>query len=296
MSSSVLYDLPGPRARARNRASSIVSAVLVAALLAFVIYRFWQSGQFDPLKWQQFEYQAIQLQLLDGLGNTLLAAGIATVFALAFGAVFAAARISDHRLVRLPAVGVVELFRAIPLLILMFFWYYIPRDYGIKIDAMWAVILGLTLYNGSVLAEVFRAGIAAVPRGQAEAAYALGLRKTQVIMSILLPQAVRSMLPTIVSQLVVLLKDTALGFIVTYPELLYVGKQMGGRLTFGFPYVPVYLVIALIYIGLCALLSGLAHWLERRTRRTGRAMPIAVDADLAVEEAEEAALRQQRHP
>lgn len=267
--SSVLFDLPGPRTRVRNGGLSLISMVVIIAIVAWVGYRFWATGQFDAVKWQQFEYQSIQLQLLDGLLATLEAAGIAAVLALLFGAVFAAARISDRRLLRWPSTFVVEVFRAIPLLILMFFWYYGPLDFGLHLDPMWAVVLGLTFYNGSVLAEVFRAGIHAVPGGQSEAAYALGLRKTQVVLAILLPQAVRSMLPTIVSQLVVLLKDTALGFIVTYPELLYVGKQMGGRLAFGFPYVPVYLVIAVIYIGLCSLLSLLARRLESRGRRKG---------------------------
>ncbi len=121
-----------------------------------------------------------------------------------------------------------------------------------------------------MLAEIFRAGIAAVPKGQREAAYAIGLRKNQVVRLVLLPQAIRAMLPAIVSQLVVLLKDTALGFIITYDELLYVAKQMGGRLEFGFPYIPTYIVVAIIYIGLCSLLSMLARYLEGRSAATAR--------------------------
>lgn len=279
--SAVLYDLPGPRAKTRNRITGVVSTVAIVALVGYVIYQFWLTGQFESTKWVQFQYAAIQRELLAGLVNTLRAAGLAAVLALLFGAVFAAARISDHAIIRAPAAAVVELFRAIPLLILMFFGYYGAREIGIEVSAFWPVVIGLTLYNGSVLAEIFRAGILAVPKGQAEAAYALGMRKTQVVTLILLPQAVRSMLPSIVSQLVVLLKDTALGFIVTYPELLYVGKQMGGRLTFDFPYVPTYLVIAVVYISMCAVLSWFAHWLEGRARRKGgRAEAVAEKARL----------------
>jgi glutamate transport system permease protein len=235
--SAVLYDVPGPRAKARNR---ILNAIVIAALLA-----------------------------------------------LLFGAVFAAARISDHWWFRAPATFVVELFRAIPLLILMFFFYYGNLQFDLGIGPFWAVVFGLTLYNGSVLAEIFRAGIAAVPKGQREAAYATGLRKNQVVRLILLPQAITSMLPAIVSQLVVLLKDTALGFIITYAELLYVAKQMGGRLQYGFPYIPTYIVVAVIYIGLCSLLSVLARWLEGRSRRrrrvTGAPPPSAAEAATSVE-------------
>ncbi|MDX6294640.1 MAG: glutamate transport system permease protein [Kribbellaceae bacterium] len=285
--SAVLYDVPGPRAIARNRLLNGVVALVFIGVVAWVIYRLNSSGQFQSRRWAQFQYTAIQQQLLDGLLNTLKAAGIAAVFALVFGAVFAAARISDHKVIRAPATVVVELFRAIPLLILMFFFYYGSLQYHLGLSPMWAVVLGLTLYNGSVLAEIFRAGITAVPRGQREAAYATGLRKNQVVRLILLPQAIRAMLPAIVSQLVVLLKDTALGFIITYNELLYVGKQMGGRLEFGFPYIPTYIVIAVIYIGLCSLLSILARWLEGRSRRqlkvTGGPPPSAAESALPPE-------------
>jgi len=266
---TVLYDLPGPRAQRRNRLIGAVSIVAIVALLGYVAYRFWQTGQFEARKWEQFQYAAVQRELLAGYLATLKAAGIAAVLALTFGAVFAAARLSDHWILRAPAALIVELFRAIPLLILIFFCYYVPLQYGWPLDKLWALVIGLTLYNGSVLAEIFRAGIAAVPRGQSEAAYALGMRKNQVLRLILLPQAVRAMLPAIVSQLVVLLKDTALGFIITYPELLFVGKQIGGRLPFGLPYVPTYLVVAAIYIATCGLLSLLAWWLQRRMGRGG---------------------------
>ncbi|SNR27096.1 amino acid ABC transporter membrane protein 2, PAAT family [Actinoplanes regularis] len=278
MSSSVLYDLPGPRGRRRNLIIGVLATLAIAALIAFVVYRFYRTGQFEERRWAQFEYQAVQMELVNGLVATLKAAGIATVLALLFGAIFAAGRLSDHRILRGPSVAVVELFRAIPLLILIFFGYYVPLQYGWSISNLWALVIGLTLYNGSVLAEIFRAGINAVPRGQSEAAYAIGLRKSQVMRMILLPQAVRSMLPAIVSQLVVLLKDTALGFIITYPELLTVGKTIGGRLTFGFPYVPAYLVVAAIYIGICGLLSALAWWLQRRMGRvrTTAAKPLPV--------------------
>lgn len=284
MSTSVLFDVPGPAGRRRNRLIGLASVVILAALAGYVIYRFAVTGQFSAQKWAIFQYVAIQQLLLNGLINTLKAAALATVLALAFGAVFAAGRLSDHAWVRGPAGLVVELFRAIPLLILIFFFYYGSRPlFGIALSPLWALVLGLTLYNGSVLAEVFRAGVLAVPRGQSEAAYALGLRKTQVMTLILLPQALRSMLPSIVSQLVVLLKDTALGFIITYPELLFVGKQIGGRLAFDLPYVPTYLIVAAIYIATCGLLSLFAYWLQRRLirgkkqRTAAEPLPLATD-------------------
>ncbi|HWS31725.1 MAG TPA: amino acid ABC transporter permease [Actinoplanes sp.] len=278
--SSFLYDLPGPRARLRNQVIGVLTGLAIAGLIAFVIYKFAETGQFEARKWDQFKYKAVQMELLNGIWFTLKAAGIAAVLALLFGAVFASGRLSDRALLRTPSTWVVELFRAIPLLILIFFGYYVPLQYGWPIDKMWALVIGLTLYNGSVLAEIFRAGINSVAKGQSEAAYGIGMRKNQVLRLILLPQAFRSMLPSIVSQLVVLLKDTALGFIITYPELLTVGKTIGGRLAFGLPYLPTYLIIASIYILLCGLLSLLAWWLQRRLTRMPKAKadvkPLAV--------------------
>ncbi|GAA1130732.1 amino acid ABC transporter permease [Kribbella jejuensis] len=281
--SSVLYETPGPRAKVRNRISNVVVVVVLLGALAWLIHRMYVHGQFEGRLWRQFEYKAIQKELLHGLLNTLKAAGLAAVLALLFGAVFAAARISDHKWVRTPATLIVELFRAVPLLILMFYFYFGNIQFNLGLGPFWAVVFGLTLYNGSVLAEIFRAGIAAVPKGQREAAYALGLRKNQVVRLVLLPQAISAMLPAIVSQLVVLLKDTALGFIITYGELLYVAKQMGGRLGYGFPYIPTYIVTAVIYIGLCSLLSLLARYLEGRSRRrrkiTGAPPPLPLTND-----------------
>lgn len=265
--SSVLFDVPGPKARLRYRALSVIGIAAVAGLIAFVVYRFYDSGQFAASKWEWLQYEAIQLELLKGLGNTLRGFAVGAVLALAFGALFAAARLSDHAFFRGPAMVVVELFRAIPLLILMFIFYYGLPTVGIKMSPFMAVVLSLMLYNGSVIAEIFRAGINALPKGQSEAAYALGMRKTQVMVLILLPQALRAMLPTIISQLVVLLKDTALGFIITFQELLHYAKYLGSQFQFGFPQVPVAIVVGAMYVTLCLLLTALANYLQRRNER-----------------------------
>lgn len=237
-------------------------------IVAYVVWRFYDSGQFSARRWEWLQYKQIQEELLAAVLATLQAFALGAVLALAFGAIFAAGRLSDHRSVRIVAGFVVELFRAIPLLILMFLFFYGLPATGIKVSPYLAVVLGLTLYNGSVLAEVFRAGVLALPRGQSEAAYALGMRKTQVMVLILLPQALRSMMPTIISQLVVLLKDTALGFLITYDELLRYAQFIGGQGQFSRPFVPTALVVAAIYIGMCLLLTWLATYLQKRERRS----------------------------
>lgn len=271
MTSSVLFDVPGPKARMRNTGTGILGVVLVGAALAFVLYRLAATGQFDAKIWEWIQYSAIQLLLLNALLATLTAFAVAAVLALAFGALFAAGRLSDHRWLNRPSAVLVEFFRALPLLVLIFILFFgASRGLGLNIPAFWAVVLGLMLYNGSVFAEIFRAGVASLPKGQREAAYALGLRKTQVMTNVLLPQALRAMLPTIVSQLVVVLKDTALGFLILYPELLYQARFLGSQGQLGFPIIPVAIVVAVIYIAMCLLLSALANYLERRTRRSSR--------------------------
>ena len=271
---TVLYDAPGPRARSRYRLLGAVTLVVGVLLIGGVIYLMIATAQFSTGRLAQFQYIEVQQALLNGYLATLKAAAMATVLALLLGSVLAAGRRSQTAAVRVPATVLVEFFRAVPLLILIFFFYYGSLEYGLGLSPLWAVVLGLTLYNGSVLAEIIRAGIAAVPRGQSEAAFAIGLSRGQVLRLVLLPQAVRSMLPSIVSQLVVLLKDTALGFIVTYNELLYVAKQIGGRGgAFNFPYVATYLIVAAMYIATCVALSLLASWLERRTRRSPKGGP-----------------------
>jgi glutamate transport system permease protein len=282
MSASVLYDTPGPRARARNKIIGAAAIAGILGLLYFVWYRLDRAGQFDASLWDPFQYTGIQQRIGEGIVATLKAFALAAVFSLVFGATLAAGRLSDHAPVRWAATTVVELFRGMPLLIMIFALYV-----GVfTTEPLWALVIGLTLYNGAVQAEIFRAGINAVPKGQSEAGYAIGLRKTQLMVTVLIPQAVRAMLPSIISQLVVTLKDTSLGFIITYEELLYTGKLIA-QTSQGFPYIPMVLVIAPIYIAMCLTLSGLATWIERRSRRSPKGAPVeAPEAEAAVAEAE----------
>jgi glutamate transport system permease protein len=284
---TVLFDVPGPRARARYRLVGVVGVLALLAVVGYVLYRLAVAGQFSPRVWEWIQYKNIQLLLLGALWNTVRAFAVAAVLSMLFGAVFAAGRLSDHRWVSRPAAVVVEFFRAVPLLVLIFILFYgLTKGLAIQITAFWAVVLGLMLYNGSVLAEIFRAGVRSLPRGQSEAAYGLGMRKTQVMTNVLLPQAIRSMLPTIVSQLVVVLKDTALGFLILYPELLYQARYLGGQGQLGSPILPVATVIAAIYISMCLLLAWLAKILEKRTRRSAKAGGGAGPAAVVEEEPE----------
>ncbi|MFI7443943.1 amino acid ABC transporter permease [Nonomuraea indica] len=280
-SASVLFDAPGRRGRLRNNLLTAVSAVVMLAILVWAVLKLDEKGQFDWAIWEPFLTAEVwQGYLVPGLLGTLYAAVLGAVFALVFGAVFGIARLSDHRWIRVPAGVIVELFRAIPLLLLIFFiWFLAPNVLGSGDYALFAIVLALTLYNGSVLAEVVRAGILSIPKGQSEAGYAIGLRKGGVMRLILLPQGLTAMMPAVVSQLVVLLKDTALGYFIVYTDLLNMGFKTlpsaypGTKLTAA-------VVIGVIYIAMAMALSAFATWLEKRSRRSRRtaARPVAVSA------------------
>lgn len=268
---SVLYDVPGPRAIARNRVLGAVTVIAVLAILGFIIWRFAVTGQFSASKWSAFTYTRVWEQFGLATLRTLAAFVSAAIGALVLGFVLALGRLSDHAWVRIPVTAVIEVFRAIPVLILMLLLYYGLPVIGIKMDTYLAVVIALIVYNGSVLAEVIRAGVESLPRGQSEAGYALGLRKAGVMRLILLPQAVRAMLPVIVAQLVVTLKDTALGYIITYNELLYYARLIGTQAQYDRPILQAGMVAAAIYIALCLVLAGIAKWVEVRMRSSQRA-------------------------
>ncbi|MET9801043.1 amino acid ABC transporter permease [Streptomyces sp. NPDC006368] len=271
MTTTVLYDVPGPKARQRQLAYGILAALAILAALGWVLYLLFDTEQFTAAKWNPFAYEGIQELLLRGLGNTLKAFAYASVLSLALGAVLATGRLSEHRVLRWAATLVVEFFRAMPVLVMIFFIFV-----ALRVHPLPALVAGLTLYNGSVLAEVFRTGVNSVERGQREAAYSLGMRKTQVMLHVLVPQGVRAMLPAIISQLVVALKDTSLGFLIAYEEFLHAGKLIASNLDYDLPFIPVVMVISPIYIGMCMLLSWFATWVARRQRRSPRTEAVDV--------------------
>ncbi|OZF42792.1 glutamate ABC transporter permease [Rhodococcus sp. 14-2470-1b] len=268
---AVLYDVPGPKAKLRYRILSGV-VLLISLGIAYLIYLALDSkGQLTADKWDPFlESTTWTTYLLPGIQGTLVAAALSIVFALILGAVLGIGRLSDHRSIRVISGVIVELFRAVPVLILMIFLYAVYAEYEVfkvKYLALAAVVTGLTLYNGSVIAEIVRAGVNSLPKGQTEAASALGMRKGQVMSLILLPQAVTAMLPAIISQMVVALKDSALGYLIGYVEVVRAGQQVGA---FYGNYLPSLIIVAIIMIVINSLLTKLATVVEGRMRQKKR--------------------------
>ena len=281
--SSVLYDVPGPAARRRERIGSVVGLILVLALVALAVRYAAGRGIFEAERWdvlyappkRQTAADVWRSMVIQGLGATLRAAALAAPLALVLGLVLALWRTTRHTWLRLPAIGVIELFRGLPVLLMMLFGLL-----AFGWSAFAAVVFGLVAYNMAVIAEILRAGLASLPRGQSEAAYAIGLSRSQTLFTILLPQAVRTMLPSLIAQLVVLLKDTSLGFIVGYPELLK-SIQNNAQYFGNSYYIALFVVGASIYLAVNIALTRLAVWLERRTGRTSAAPLPATSTVLA---------------
>lgn len=282
---TVLYDAPGPRARVRNRITAVVFIAILIAILAYVIVALAGNDQLTADKWDPFiKSTTWTTYILPGLWGTLKAAVLSIVLALILGAVLGIGRLSDHAWVRGISSFFVEIFRAIPVLILMIFTYYLFAQYAVFPSsqlAFAAVVTGLTLYNGSVIAEILRSGIQSLPKGQTEASMALGLRKGQMMRIILLPQAVTAMLPALISQMVIALKDSALGYAIGYVEVVRSGIQSASY--YG-NYLPALIVVAIVMIVINFGLSSLATFLERRLRQGRRKADVQPADEITAEE------------
>jgi len=273
MTAPVIADALGPRGRRRAAIASVAAAVVLAAIAWVALDRLADNGQLDGAKWEPLTEWLVWKYLLLGLVETLKAAGAAMVLALVSGSVLALARLSRFLPVRILAGAWVEFFRGFPLLVLLLFAVYGLRAQGIDISTYHALVLALTIYNGAVLAEVLRAGILSLDRGRREAAVSVGLTDGQAMRFVVLPQAVRRMLPAIVNQLVTLLKDTSLGFFILYDELLRRG-QLSGQ--YDRNLLQSLVAVAALYIAVNFVLSQVARRLELRQRRRIGARPIAV--------------------
>jgi len=261
---SLLFDTPGPRARRRARIATVVSCVVISALAWLALAQFDSHGQLARAKWEIFLQWPVVRYLLSGLGATLKAALVAGAIALPIGGLLTLARLSRRRTLRRCSAGFVELFRAIPVLLLLYvFLIFLPRV-GLTFPIFWQLVIPIVISNAAVLCEVFRAGVTSLDRGQYEAAVAVGLNHGQAMRLVIVPQAVRRVAPALVAQMVRLLKESTLGYVVSYPELLYNGKILG---EFTHSLVQTYLVVAVVFIAVNQTLAAAAAALERRQSR-----------------------------
>lgn len=257
-----LYEAPGPKTLAKIRVGTAVTAVLVALLLGFVVYQFWATGQLSPRYWMFFTQLSTWSYLLAGLRGTLTVALTAGGIALVLGLALMLGRTSGIRVLEAACRVVTDFFRGVPSLLLIYFFFLVVPQYGIRMSSFWMLALPVALAASGVLAEVFRAGVNAVPRGQTEAALALGMSPFRVKLKIVLPQAIRYVIPSLISQLVVVVKDTTVAYVVSYPDMLQNARVL---ITNYDALVSTYLVVAVIYILMNYAINQLSVYVARRS-------------------------------
>ncbi|GAA1145474.1 amino acid ABC transporter permease [Ornithinicoccus hortensis] len=272
MSSQVLFDAPGPKARVRHRIIAVLGILALLAVLYWVYGRMDQRNQWEADRWTPFlRWTTWDTYVLPGLFETLRAAALAIVISMVLALGLAMGRMSDIAPLRW-AVGVfVEFFRAVPVLIMMIFTaFFLSRNdfTPTELNPLIATVTGLVLYNSAVLCEVIRNGVSSLPSGQREAGLSIGLTPSQTRRTILVPQALTAMLPTLVSQIIVITKDSALGYIILYPELLTMaGRQLGSK---NGNILQAYIFVAVMFIVINYGISKIAEAVEARQRRKGR--------------------------
>lgn len=256
-----LYEEPGPRTRRRIRIFTAISLVAVAIFLVLIVLRFYEKGQLAAKYWSFFRKTSVWIFLGKGLIGTFEVALTAGVLALVLGFVLMLGRMSDVKLLRGVCRVIVDFFRGVPSLLLIYFFFLVVPQYGIKLPSFLMITLPVALAASGVLAEVFRAGMNAVPKGQIEAAQALGMRKFKITLKIVFPQAIRFVIPSLISQLVVVVKDTTLAYVVSFPDLLQDARVLITRYD---SLVSIYFVVAIIYVLINYAINHLAVTLARR--------------------------------
>ena len=251
----VLYEAPGPRAKKRIAVATVVSLMALAALLAVIIRQFYVTGQLSARYWSLFTRYTTWRFLGSGLAGTLKAALTASAVAFVLGMLMMLARISRHRLLRWLGTALVELSRGIPTLLFIYFFFLVAPQFGLRLPAFWKIVLPVAISASGVVAEVLRSGVNAVPKGQTEAALSLGMRQHTLFFKIVFPQALRMVVPALISEIVIVLKDTTFAYVVNYADLMQNAKVLISNYD---ALLSVYLVVAVIYILINYLVNKLA--------------------------------------
>ncbi len=242
-------------------AGTVVTGILVIIGIGLVIRQFYVTGQLAPRYWTFIAQPTTWRYLLQGFRGTVSVALTAGVLSLLLGLVLMLGRTSGIRPLSALCRVVTDFFRGVPSLLLIYFFFLAVPQYGIRLSSFWMITLPVTLAASGVLAEVLRAGVNAVPRGQVEAAMSLGMRRGRIMFKIVLPQAVRFVIPSLISQLVVVVKDTTVAYVVSYPDLMQNARVL---ITNYDALVSMYFTVAIVYILLNYAINKLSGFVAER--------------------------------
>ena len=256
-----LYEAPGPRTRRRMIIGTVLSLAAVAVGIALIVRQFYVTGQLAPRYWTFLGQATTWRYLFQGFRGTLAVALTAGVLSLILGLVLMLGRTSGIKPLSVACRIVTDFFRGVPSLLLIYFFFLVVPQYGIKLSSFWMITLPVMLAASGVLAEVLRAGVNAVPRGQVEAAMSLGMRPARIMFKIVLPQAIRFVIPSLISQLVVVVKDTTVAYVVSYPDLMQNARVL---ITNYDALVSMYFTVAVVYILLNFAINKLSAVIAER--------------------------------
>lgn len=273
MSTITLFDEPGPLARRRHRSLEVVSLAVIVAVAAAVIGMLAAHGFFAASAWAPFAQWGLWRLIASGLMNNLAAALVAMIMSMLMGCLLAFGLTARSAALRRTCLAVTAVLNSIPVLLLLFFTSLMLPSWGLQLSDFWFLVIALTLYSGAVIGDLIAAGVQAVPRGQTEAAAALGFSPARTTAAILLPQALRAMAPALVSQLVIIFKGTALAYVLGgYLELLHTATVIGSY--YSQSSLQALVVAAVIFMLVNMVLSLIGRLVERReARRYGLKSP-----------------------
>ncbi len=256
-----LYEPPGPKARKRIMAATVISLGALAALIALLLRQFYLSGQLKAKYWSFFTRDTTWKFIGHGLAGTLEVALAAGVLAFTAGLLLMLGRISKSRILRGVSMALIEFSRGVPTLLFVYFFFLVAPQFGLKLPAFWKIAAPVAISASGVVAEVFRSGVNAVPKGQTEAALSLGMQEGSVFFKIVFPQALRYVIPALISELVIVLKDTTFAYVVNYSDLMQNAKVLISNYD---ALLSVYLAVAVIYILINYALNKISVAIARR--------------------------------
>lgn len=256
-----LYEAPGPKTRKRIIIITAMSLAALAALIGLIVRQFYMTGQLDAKYWSIFTKLSTWRFLGRGLIGTLEVSVGAGAVAFIAGLLLMLGRISHSRIARGLSTVLIEFSRGVPTLLFIYFFFLIAPQFGLKLPAFWKITTPVAISAAGVVAEVFRSGVNAVPKGQTEAALSLGMRSSRVFFKIVFPQALRYVIPALISELVIVLKDTTFAYVVNYSDLMQNARVLVSNYD---ALLSVYLVAAVIYILINYVLNQISVAIAQR--------------------------------
>lgn len=260
-----LYEPPGPKTRKRMLAITILCLVIFVTFIFLIIRQFAVTGQLDARYWSFFGRMTTWKFIGNGLAGTLQAALTAGIVTFIAGFFMMLARISKYRLLRVVSTVLIEFTRGVPALLFIYFFFLVVPQFGIKLSPLWKIAAPVAISASGVVAEVFRSGVNAVPKGQKEAAMSLGMRDFTVFLKIVFPQAIRYVIPALISELVIVVKDTTFAYVVNFPDLMQNARVLISNYD---AMLSVYLLIACIYIAVNYLINKISYLTSERLNIT----------------------------